>query len=241
MPAATPMPLVLLPGLLCDRAVWDGVPGFPDKSAWIVPFYADQRKIGAMAQIVLEAAPPRFALASHSMGGRVALEILRVAPGRVERVALLDTGFLPRPAGEAGKAERAGRMALLDVAYTRGMRAMGRQWLQRMVHPSRLEETPLIDSMLDMIERQTPAMFAAQIEALLDRPDASDVLAHIECPTLILCGRDDAWSPLSTHHAMHVAIPGSCLVAIPDCGHMSTMERPAAVGAALRDWLSRTR
>ena len=178
MPAATPMPLVLLPGLLCDRAVWDGVPGFPDKSAWIVPFYADQRKIGAMAQIVLEAAPPRFALASHSMGGRVALEILRVAPGRVERVALLDTGFLPRPAGEAGKAERAGRMALLDVAYTRGMRAMGRQWLQRMVHPSRLEETPLIDSMLDMIERQTPAMFAAQIEALLDRPDASDVLAR---------------------------------------------------------------
>ncbi len=191
-----------------------------------------------MAQQVLQEAPTeRFALAGHSMGGRVALEVMRMAPHRVERIALLDTGTHPLAEGEAGARERAGRMTLLEVANTRGMRAMGAQWARGMVHPSRLG-SPLFESVLDMIERSSPAQFAAQIEALLGRPDAAPLLPTIACPALVLCGREDAWSPPAQHVAMHEAIPRSELVIVEQCGHMCTMEQPDAINAALAKWLA---
>ena len=165
--------------------------------------------LGAMAERVLATAPATFALAGHSMGGRVALEIMRRAPQRVERIALLDTGWRALPAGSAGEDERAARYALLAIAREQGMRAMGRVWVQRMVHPARLADDGLMDAILDMIERQTPDQFAAQIEALLARPDAGAVLRAIRCPTLVLCGRQDAWSPLAQHEEMAAMIPGA--------------------------------
>jgi pimeloyl-ACP methyl ester carboxylesterase len=127
-------------------------------------------------------------------------------------------------------------MALLAIARERGMREMGRQWARAMVHPSRLA-SPLFEEILDMIERQTPAMFEAQITALLGRPDGRPALAGLRCPTLIGCGRQDAWSPLARHEQMHGLLPGSRLAVIEDSGHMSTMEQPDVVSKVLIEWM----
>jgi len=231
--------LLLLPGLLCDRAVFEPVlPVLEEHARCLVPEYHDERSLAAMAQRVLRDAPERFALLGHSMGGRVALEVMRAAPQRVARIALLDTGYQPRPDDESGAHERAERLALLDVARTQGMRSMGQRWVQRMVHPDRLADAPLIDDILDMIARRSTVDFAAQIQALLARPDASDVLAAIDVPTLVLCGRDDAWSPLARHQDMAARIVHSTLAVIEQCGHMCTMEQPHPVAAAVVGWLN---
>jgi pimeloyl-ACP methyl ester carboxylesterase len=230
--------LMLLPGLMCDAAVWaPQVAALQAQARCVVPAWGLRDSLTAMAQQVLETAPAeRFHLAGHSMGGRVALEVMRLAPQRVQRLALLDTGTHPLAAGEAGAKERAGRMALLELARSQGMRAMGRQWARGMVHPSQ-QGTPLFESILDMIERSNPDQFAAQINALLNRPDAAALLPTIQCPTLVLCGRDDAWSTPAQHEAMHTAIPRSTLTIVEHCGHMCTMEQPQALNDALVDWL----
>jgi pimeloyl-ACP methyl ester carboxylesterase len=232
------MKLLLLPGLLCDRAVWAPVlPSLEAAAECRIPDYADQTSLPAMAQRVLRDAPPTFALAGHSMGGRVALEIVRRAPERVTHLALLDTGCRARPAGAAGEDERSRRLALLALAREHGMRAMARAWVQPMVHPARLADAALIETILDMFERRTPAQFDGQIEALLARPEATDLLRTIGCPALVLCGRADGWSTPAQHEEMAALIPGSRLVIVDDCGHMAPMERPEAVGAALAAWL----
>jgi pimeloyl-ACP methyl ester carboxylesterase len=232
--------LLLLPGLLCDRAVFEPIlPALEPHVRCHVPVYHDERSLAAMAHRALRDAPERFALLGHSMGGRVALEILRTSPQRVSRVALLDSGHQARADGDAGARERAERLALLDVARTQGMRAMGRRWVQRMVHPDRLEDAPLIDAILDMIERRNTVDFAAQIQALLARPDAGDVLAAIDIPAMVLCGREDGWSPLPRHEEMAAGIRNAKLVVVEHCGHMCTMERPEAVAAAIVAWLGR--
>lgn len=228
--------LVLLPGLLCDRAVWrsqiDALgPAF-------VTDYGALDSLAAIAAHVLATAPAgALAVAGHSMGGRVAFEMQRQAPERIERLALLDTSYHPLADGEAGEKERAGRLALLAKARSDGMRAMARDWALGMVHPSR-HDGPVFEAVLDMFERHTPDIFAAQINALLNRPDCSGLLGTIRCPTLLLCGREDAWSPPSRHEHMHHAITGSRLVVVEQCGHMSTMEQPDAVSRALADWLA---
>jgi pimeloyl-ACP methyl ester carboxylesterase len=233
------MKLLLLPGLVCDGAVWAPVlPPLGALAECTIPEYGDETSLGAMAERVLATAPHAFALAGHSMGGRVALEICRRAPGRVERLALLDTGYRPLPDGPAGDAERAGRYALLKIARQHGMRAMARAWVQPMVHPARQSDTALIDAILDMFERRTPTQFAGHIEALLARPDATDVLAQVACPALALCGREDTLGTPAQHAEMAALMPGSELAIIEHCGHMAPMEEPAAVGAALARWLN---
>jgi pimeloyl-ACP methyl ester carboxylesterase len=119
------------------------------------------------------------------------------------------------------------------------MRFMGEDWVQPMVYPSRRSDRELMDKILDMIERKTPAHFEAQVRALLGRPDARPLLPGIACPTLVLCGREDSWSPLAQHEEMAELIPMSRLVALAACGHMSTLEKPAEVSAAMREWLRR--
>lgn len=233
--------LVLIPGLLCDESVWreQRLALSAHARVW-VPDHGTLDSLTDMASAVLRDAPAeKFALAGHSMGGRVALEVLRLAPHRVQRIALLDTGWLPRPAGAQGERERASRMALLDTASQLGMRAMGQQWACGMVHPAVID-TPLFAAIMDMIERKTLEVFAAQVRALLARPDASAQLLAIDCPTLVLCGRQDNWSPLLQHLQMAAVIRGACLRIIEDAGHMSTMEQPQAVTAAMLEWLCGT-
>jgi len=237
----TPPSALLLPGLLCDRALWAGqLAALGTQVRCIVPAWGALDSVPAMAAAVLAQAPPRFVLLGHSLGGRVALEIVRSAPARVSALALLNTGYQPRPAGAAGDHEARERQALLERAGADGMRAMGRVWVQRMVHPLRLGAAALIEAILAMIERCPLEVFAAQIRALLERPDASAVLTAIRCPTLLLCGAQDSWSPPARHEAMARLIRGSQLAVIPECAHMSPMERPAEVAERLSQWLAAT-
>ncbi len=229
--------VVLLHGLLCDATVWAEQRVSLGGEHVVVPLLGNLISITAMAEHVLQHVPAgRFALAGHSMGGRVALEVVRLAPQRVERLALLDTGLDPLPSGDSGEKERQQRMALLQMARESGMRAMGQQWARGMVHPSRLD-TPVFHAILDMIERNTPQVFEAQIGALLARPDANVVLADVVVPTLLVCGRQDLWSPLARHEKMRELLPAAHLVVVEDSGHMTTMEQPTAVSAALASWL----
>lgn len=231
--------LVLAPGLLCDETVWtEQIKALRSLATIQVADYGNLSSLTEMAQRILQQAPERFALAGHSMGGRVALEVMRLAPHRVEKLALFDTAYKPLAAGEAGEKERAGRFALLDLARRSGMRAMAKVWVQNMVHPSRLDDARLIDVIVEMFAHKSPGVYAAQIQALLNRPDATAVLTAICCPTLVLCGADDAWSTLSVHQQMAAAIPGSSLVSVAVCGHMSMMERPTEVTQVMAEWLS---
>lgn len=231
--------VVLLPGLLCDRAVWEPqIAALSEHYECLVADYGGADSLAAMAQSVLGSVPATFSLVGHSMGGRVALEVMRMAPQRVSRLALLDTGYQSRPEGEVGEAEARSRYRLVDMALSQGMRVMGREWIQGMVHPERLQDAALMESILAMIERKTPGIFAAQIRALLGRPSVEAVLRSINCPTLVLCGRQDIWSPLTRHEQMAGMIPGADLVVIEDSGHMVTLERPEAVTTALHGWLA---
>jgi len=230
-------PVVLVPGLVCDAAVWEHTrPLLAARAEVHVAHHGTLDSLGAMAEKVLREAPPRFAIAGHSMGGRVALEAWRRAPERIAALALLDTGVTPLAAGDAGEREAAGRHELLRLAREQGMAAMASRWVQGMVWKPRLDDAPLITSIVDMMARSSAEVFAAQIRALLARPDAAALLPGIRCPTLVLCGQDDSWAPAPRHREMAANIPGSRLVLVPDCGHMCTMERPEAVTRALLEW-----
>lgn len=233
------MPLLLVPGLMCDATVWQPVlPALVAHRACHVVDHGEADSLAHMAQQLLQTAPPRFALAGHSMGARVALEVLRQAPERVSRVALLDTGYLARAAGAVGEEEARKRQALLDVARQQGVRAMALQWVQGMVHPQRLNDAPLLDAIVAMFERKSADTFERQIRALLQRPDATDVLRSIRVPALVLCGRQDSWAPVAQHQAMQALIPGATLGVVEDAGHMAPMEQPAAVALRLQHWLN---
>jgi len=232
--------LVLVPGLVCDAAVWEHAAAALRSDADVrIADHGALDSLPAMAQKILAEVPGRFAVAGHSMGGRVALEIFRLAPARVDGIALLDTGTTPLARGDAGAREAAGRYDLLEVARTQGMAAMAARWVQGMVWKPRLSDRALVQEVIDMFARSSADVFAAQIRALLARPDASALLDDIRCPALIVCGNEDAWAPADRHRAMAARIAGATLALVPDCGHMCTMERPAAVTAALLDWRAR--
>jgi pimeloyl-ACP methyl ester carboxylesterase len=231
-------PLVLLPGLLCDQAVWQGqIDALREVAECTCPDWGRLDSILAMAERVLRIAPPEFSLAGHSMGGRVAFQVVRMAPKRVKRLALFNTGADARPPGEAGVMEEQKRRSLLDVARTQGMRAFAMQWLPPMMKPGRMEDKPLVDAIFAMLQRKTPEIYEAQMLALLGRPDARPVLPTIACPTLLLSGEQDSWSPPARHTEMQSLVPNSVYRTIGDAGHMAPMEQPAAVAHAMREWL----
>lgn len=237
----TRTPLILVPGLMCDQAVWSPIlPALSAVAECQVIDHGEADRIERMAQQVLDVAPERFALAGHSMGGRVALEVVRLAPQRVSRLVLMSTGHLPRASGAAGEEEARKRYALLEIARKQGVRAMAQDWVRGMVHPDRLSDAPLMESILAMFARKSAADYARQIHALLERPDASAVLRQLQCPTLFVCGQEDSWSPVSQHQAMAQLVPGSRaqIAVIPHAGHMCLMEEPTAVAQALTQWLA---
>ena len=193
--------------------------------------------LGAMARNVLRQAPESFALAGHSMGGRVALEVYRQAPNRVSRIALMNTGYKARSAGELGQKETQTRYELLKIAMEQGVQAMAAKWVLGMIAPSRLSDTAFVDQIVSMFAKKSVDVFKHQIAALLNRPDASDVLRQLAIPTLILCTEFDLWSPVSQHQEMAELMTGKPIWAeIKGIGHMCTMEDPNAVGEAMAQW-----
>lgn len=223
--------IYLLCGVLCDNEVWaaqaDALRATHDVR---VVSFQEFDSIRDMARHVLDGAPERFALAGHSMGGRVALEVYRQAQERVVKLALLDTGY--EPVGE-GEAERRG--VLVRKAAEQGIGAIAETWGRPMIAPC--NQDAVLPSVIAMVNRMSAQIHARQTRALLSCPDATDVLGTIGCPTLLLCGKQDAWSPPDRHERMARLIPSCRLELIDDCGHMSPMERPAEVAAALDAWL----
>jgi pimeloyl-ACP methyl ester carboxylesterase len=232
--------LLLVPGFLCDEAVWAAqLPALEQRGPVRVVENGLLDSLGDMAAAILAWAPARFAIAGHSMGGRIAMEVCRRAPERVTHLALLDTGCLPLPKGPAGERERQARLTLLETARRNGMQTMAKRWVQTMVHPEHARNRVLIERIVAMLARRTPLHQEKQVKALLERPDATDVLRNVRCPTLVLCGREDRTSDLDHHVMMAGLIPGAELAVIEQCGHMCTMEQPDTVTAQLCAWLKR--
>ena len=223
---------------MCDEVFWQPLmAGLPATLRGQAVDYGDADSITAMAEAVLAVAPLSFALAGHSMGGRVALEVVRLAPSRVQKLILMDTGYLPRAQGEKGETEKAGRMALVELAQKDGVRAMCAEWVKGMVHPDRLGDAALIESIIGMFEHKNAGRFAQQQNALLTRPDASPVLASLKIPCMLLCGRQDSWATVAQHAAMQALAPHASLAVIEDAGHMVLMERPEPTIQAIRNFL----
>ncbi|MBA1147770.1 alpha/beta fold hydrolase [Ectothiorhodospiraceae bacterium WFHF3C12] len=225
-------PLVLLPGLLCDDALWAHARAHLGTLADIyIPDLTGQTSIAAMAEDALAAAPRRFALAGLSMGGYVALEIMRRAPERVDRLALLNTHARPDTAEQSERRRR-----LVDMARQDRFSAVVETLLPAMIHPDRLDDAELVAAITAMKHRVGAEVFERQQQAIIHRVDSRPDLPAIACPTLVLAGRSDQIAPLEWMQEMGQAIPGARLAIIEDCGHMSTMERPQAATALLRDW-----
>jgi pimeloyl-ACP methyl ester carboxylesterase len=224
--------LALLPGALCDAALWrHQIAGLADIADVRVGDLSRDDSIGAMAARALASLPPRFALAGLSLGGYVALEIMRRAPDRVTRLALLDTSARPEPSAEVESGIPASTAEPARVAGATPMTTL-------LVHPMRLGDRRLATILAAMADRVGRKAFLRQQQAILRRPDSWPDLAAIRCPTLLLCGRQDRLAPPALQQEMADAIPGSRNVVIEDCGHLSPLERPEMVTKALRDWLS---
>jgi pimeloyl-ACP methyl ester carboxylesterase len=223
----------LLPGLLCDATVWQAqLDALGDEYDCRVPDFRGCDSLADMADRVLADAPGRFAVAGHSMGARVALEVMDRAGERVQRLALMDTGV-----HGVGESEPEGRASMVRIAEEEGMAALARAWATPMVHESHHANEALMAEIFAMVERYTLDEYRGQINALLNRRDAEPLLAAIRCPTLVLVGAQDAWSPPEQHEPIVEALADAQFVVIPDCGHMAPMEQPEAVTRAMRAWL----
>jgi pimeloyl-ACP methyl ester carboxylesterase len=227
--------LILVPGLLCDAALWA-------HQARHLADFADVRiaetmrddTIAGMAKRLLETAPDRFALAGLSMGGYVAFEVIRQGAERVSRLALLNTAAVPDDA-----ARRKNRQDLIRLAQSGRFKGVTPRLLPLFLHPDRLDDAPLTRAVMAMAARVGRDVFLDQQKAIMARADSRPLLDGIRAPTLVLCGRGDALIPVERHVEIANGIPGARLSVIEDCGHLSTMERPQAVTAMLRDWLLR--
>jgi pimeloyl-ACP methyl ester carboxylesterase len=227
------IPLLLLPGLLCDRRLWEPqMASLADIAEPIVADLTSDASIEAMAQRTLAAAPPRFAVAGLSMGGYVAQEIMRQAPERVARLALLNTS------ARADSSEQSQRRRDLIALSQRGhFHGVTERLLPQLIHPDRLGEASLVKTITEMAGSIGVEGFRRQEEAILARRDGRADLARITVPTLVLCGREDLLTPPALAEEMAALIPDAELHVVGHCGHMTTLERPNQVNGALRQWL----
>lgn len=225
--------LVLIPGLLCDHALWaHQVRYLSDTADVTVADVTRDDTLAAMAERVLAEAPRTFALAGLSMGGYVAQEIMRQAPERVERLALLATN------ARADSAEKvANRQELIRLADLGKFKGVTPRLLPNLIHPSRLKDPAVADVVMEMAGRVGQEAFKRQQHAIMTRNDGRADLAAIRVPTVVICGREDALSSVELHREMAEGIAGGKLVVIEDCGHLSPLERPYAVTAVMRYWL----
>ena len=227
--------LILIPGLGADARMW--TPQIAALRGTVRPIVTEEHarhdSIAAMAAAILAAAPSHFALAAASMGGYVALEIMRQAPGRVARLALLNTS-----ARADVPEQKAARQALIAIALRDGVDAAVTQRLPLTVHADRRSDAAFVRLFYDMQREAGVDVYVRQMRAAMGRADSRDLLAAIACPTLVLTGRQDALIAPALSREMAEAIPGASLVELDGCGHCANLERPDQVNAALAGWLA---
>lgn len=228
------IPLVLLPGLLCDRALWQAqIDALADIADIQVTDLTQADTLAGLAESVLARAPARFMLAGLSMGGYLTFEILRRARSRVMRVALLDTS------ARADTPEQKRRRGMFVAHAKRGkFKGVTPQLIQNWVSPKSIARDPaIVAAVQEMTLRVGADAFCRQQAAIMERPDSRPELGLIQCPALVLCGREDAATPLELSREMAADIPSAQLVVLEECGHLATMEKPAETSAAMRRWL----
>jgi pimeloyl-ACP methyl ester carboxylesterase len=225
--------LLFLPGLACDARIYaPQLAAIPDSRA--IDGYGTADTLQQMARIALAQAPDSFDLFGHSMGGRVALEVYRLAPERVRRLALVSTGVHSLREGEAAK-----RHALQTIGWNHGFAKLIDEWLPPMVAEANRAKPEIYEPLRQMNVDAGQEVFDAQIHALVNRPEVESLLPRIACPTLVMTGELDAWSPPAQHEAIAAAIPNAELVIVPGAGHMLQLEAPDAVNQAIARWLAR--
>lgn len=224
-------PLILLPGLASDAALWEHQRrDLADIAAISVGDTLQDDSLPAMARRVLAAAPPLFALAGLSMDGYLAFEIIRQAPERVERLALLDTS------ARADTPEQTeARRAAIEAAGKYDLAALARSGLGQLVGPN--ASVAVRDAVVVMSVRVGPETYIRQQRAIMARPDSRPMLASIAVSTLVLVGEEDALTPPAIAEEIAAGVPGAALSLIPRSGHLSAIEQPDAVSARLREWL----
>ena len=227
-------PLILVPGLLLDAAMWTHqVEALADVADCTVVDILPHDSLADMADAVLAAANGTFALAGLSLGGYIAFEVMRRAPERVDRLAIINASA--RADTPQQTKTRHAEMARVGEGKFGEVEA---EILLRLIHEDRLSDTALTREISAMAWRCGPESFARHQKAIMERPDSRGDLASIRCPTLVLVGRQDLITPLAMHEEIAAAVPGATLVVVEDCGHLATMEHPEAVNAAMRDWLA---
>lgn len=231
---ASTLPLVLVPGLLCSARLY----GFQVAGLWPLGSVtvADHRRDADMAAIatrILADAPPRFALAGLSMGGYIAFAMMREAPERVAKLALLDTSARPDL-----PEQKTSREKFIAMAQAGKLQEVVDTLTPRFIHKNRHNDEPLKKIVREMAAETGSDAFVRQQKAIMSRQDARPLLGAIGCPTLVLVGEGDELTPPELAKEISVGIAGAKLVVVPDCGHLSTLEKPEAVNAALREWLA---
>lgn len=227
-------PTLLIPGLICTPELFGAqLPALWPRGVVSVANTLEGETIAEIAAAILRDAPPRFALGGLSMGGYIALEVVRQAPDRVARLALLDTSARPDTPEQTER-----RQGLIARAAAGDYEGVLTAVLPNLLHPDHRDDTALIDLMARMGRVVGPDGFARQQGAIIGRIDSRPSLPAIHVPTLVLVGDQDGVTPPEHAREMAAAIPEAELVIIPDAGHVSTLEQPDAVNAALLDWLS---
>ena len=229
--------VILLPGLLCDERLWAAqAKGLRGSGRCTVPDLTAYESIAAMADGVLEQAPDRFSLAGFSMGGCVGLEVFARAPERVARLALLSTnpmGLLPTV--------RRHYLESIAGIEAGGLDAYLVDAFPLYVAPERAHDRSLWNIFASMAKSLGPSVAVRQMRGLLEYPGFRDDLGRIDCPTVVICGREDRRTPVAVHEELAGRIPQARLRVIERAGHFTPLEEPQAVTEALRDWLQAAR
>ena len=226
--------LILLPGTLCTDSLWRyQIEHLSDIAEIQVGDLTQNDTIREMAKSVLKNAPSQFSLAGLSMGGIVAMELVRQAPERVKKLALLDTNPTPPRAEQITGWENFISMA----NHGQFMEVTEKFLLPVLIHPNQQKNLDLIETIKQMAEDVGPKAMIRQMKALMTRPDVREHLSAITCPTLVLLGRQDALCSIEMHEYLASVIPNAKLSIIEECGHLSTLERPEEVTTELKNWL----
>ncbi len=227
------VPLVLVPGLLnTPRVFARQVEALSDVADCLSPEPWHHDSIGAMAEAALAMAPPTFALGGFSMGGYVAFEMVRRAPERVRRLALIDTQATPDSPEATAR-----RLSLLEQTNLGRFHGVQRALLPQLVHRRAIDDPSVVEPMMEMALEVGVEGFRREQKAIMARPDSRPLLVRIDVPTVVIVGRQDQVTPLPRSEEIAADIATSRLVVIEQCGHMSPLEKPAEVTAALRSWL----
>lgn len=225
--------LVLVPGLICTSALWaHQIAALREVVAITVVDHRKAEGLSELAGQILDSQNGSFALAGHSMGGYVALEVMRQAGERVEKLALIATSARQDTLEMAGR-----RRDFIKLARRGRFRGVSPMLMKTFIHEDALENRALCEIVRRMAHETGSEGFIRQSEIILERPDSRAGLADIRCPTLVLCGDSDERTPPALAQEMAAGIPDSELVILPRCGHLPSLERPVATTKALKAWL----